>query len=84
MSSCISTRGVTFADSFWTTGGQKILVKSAGQDATEQFHRFHSASVLQNQAAPFRIGSIGADASTKDADDHEEDEDTTYFGDLVP
>ncbi|ORY92790.1 acyl-CoA dehydrogenase/oxidase [Leucosporidium creatinivorum] len=66
-------------------GGKKILIKSAGQDATDQFNKFHSPSVLKKQAAPFRIGSIGAAASTEAADaEEEEDEDTTYFGDLVP
>ncbi|KAM0752221.1 acyl-CoA dehydrogenase NM domain-like protein [Meredithblackwellia eburnea MCA 4105] len=74
-------------------GGKKILLRVAGTDCSEQFHKFHSPSVLNKQAAPLKIGVIGDPNASKD--DHEsavaesssadeDDLDETYFGDLVP
>lgn len=63
------------------TGGKKILLRSCGKDATEQFHNFHSPSVLKKQAAPLLIGRV---EGAEEAEAPAEEEDTTYFGDLVP
>ncbi|BGP24446.1 hypothetical protein JCM10295v2_003359 [Rhodotorula toruloides] len=79
-------------------GGKKILLKQGGKDATDQFNNFHSKSVLEKTAKPFLIGRVGDEANQgTDAEEAvenkvedeaptqvEEEEDTTYFGDLVP
>jgi cytochrome b involved in lipid metabolism len=59
----------------------------SGKDATEKFHQFHSRAILDKQASKYKVGTIeGAEsASEADAEAAEaEDEDSTYFGDLVP
>ncbi|GAA5997895.1 uncharacterized protein JCM10292_006890 [Rhodotorula paludigena] len=78
-------------------GGRKILLNSSGQDATEKFWKFHSKKVLEKTAKPFLIGAVGDEGtnveeavevkveegvSSKQVE--EEEEDSTYFGDLVP
>ncbi|BGO93925.1 hypothetical protein NBRC10512v2_006243 [Rhodotorula toruloides] len=79
-------------------GGKKILINQGGKDATEKFWSFHSKSVLEKTAKPFLIGRVGDEANQgtdveeavenkveEDAPAQvEEEEDTTYFGDLVP
>ncbi|KAH8553511.1 cytochrome b5-like heme/steroid binding domain-containing protein [Umbelopsis sp. PMI_123] len=44
-------------------GGKKILLKSTGKDATEQFKNFHDDAVLESVAKPFLIGVVGNDKS---------------------
>ncbi|SCV74312.1 BQ2448_6744 [Microbotryum intermedium] len=81
-------------------GGAKILKNWSGKDATEKFWAFHNQTVLDKVAKKFLKGMIEgaepasaapAQASTS-LDDEDcaafitkvDDEDTTYFGDLVP
>ncbi|KAI5476162.1 hypothetical protein MNV49_000380 [Pseudohyphozyma bogoriensis] len=68
-------------------GGKQILLKSAGKDSTEAFHKFHAPSVLSKTAAPMKIGVLEgheAPPAPEEVNETEDDEDTTYFGDLVP
>ncbi|GAA5842527.1 hypothetical protein JCM11251_004897 [Rhodosporidiobolus azoricus] len=80
-------------------GGKKILLNMAGKDATDKFWQFHSKKVLEKTAAPFLIGQVGEEGdqatNTVEAVENkieekvgqvgeEEEEDTTYYGDLVP
>lgn len=41
-------------------GGKKILLKVAGQDASQQFHQFHSAAVMEKWGPQLLVGQIGA------------------------
>ncbi|GAA6027308.1 hypothetical protein JCM8097_002579 [Rhodosporidiobolus ruineniae] len=80
-------------------GGKKILVNVSGKDASDKFWQFHSKKVLEKTAKPFLVGQIGggSDQATDveeavekkveesvEKQEEPEDEDTTYFGDLVP
>merc|ERR1712093_151310 len=65
-------------------GGKKILLGKAGKDATEQFNQFHSRKVLDKTAKQFLIGKAEQHEAPQAAECDEEDEDTTYFGDIVP
>lgn len=46
-------------------GGRKVLLRSAGKDASKQFHSFHGPNVLRDHAAKFLIGYIGTVPSPK-------------------
>eukprot|EP01125_Pyxidicula_operculata_P013465 TRINITY_DN446_c0_g2_i6.p1 TRINITY_DN446_c0_g2~~TRINITY_DN446_c0_g2_i6.p1 ORF type:complete len:529 (+),score=122.42 TRINITY_DN446_c0_g2_i6:1-1587(+) len=39
-------------------GGKKVLSKVSGTDASKQFHKFHSPSVLEQHGKQFQVGSI--------------------------
>ncbi|CEQ40397.1 SPOSA6832_02004 [Sporobolomyces salmonicolor] len=76
-------------------GGKKILLNVAGTDATSKFWQFHSQKVLDKTAKPFLIGSVEGSEAPMDTEQavekqveqdvhDEEEEDTTYYGDLVP
>jgi len=39
-------------------GGEKILKRFAGKDASKQFWKFHNASVLEKYSAKLKIGEV--------------------------
>ena len=60
---------------------------SAGTDSSEKFWKFHSASVLKKVAAPMKIGEVGeqsVEEVVEASEEVDEDDDGTYFGELVP
>ena len=64
-------------------GGKKILLKVAGQNASEKYHQFHDPSVLQKYGPQLLKGEIASEVM----EDPEEAEDTNEpgtFGELVP
>ncbi|GAA5980538.1 hypothetical protein JCM11641_006673 [Rhodosporidiobolus odoratus] len=81
-------------------GGRKILLNSAGKDATEKFWQFHSKKVLEKTATTFLIGKIGDESDqapdvegavvlrveekAEELTSGVKEEDQTYNGDLVP
>ena len=43
-------------------GGKGVILGVAGQDASEQFHQFHSKAVLKKYEKRLRIGSVTGSA----------------------
>ncbi|GAA5999460.1 hypothetical protein JCM5350_001110, partial [Sporobolomyces pararoseus] len=80
-------------------GGKKVLLNSAGTDASSKFWQFHNEAILERVGSKYLIGTIGGEgdgtSSTvkKKAEEEkvqteekeeEEEVDDTYFGDLIP
>jgi len=63
-------------------GGKKILLKVGGQDATKEFHKFHSEVVLQHTAAPFYIGDLANPEAVEKK--KKKSKSPFAFGDQVP
>ncbi|KEI36446.1 uncharacterized protein L969DRAFT_97181 [Mixia osmundae IAM 14324] len=72
-------------------GGKKILLKHAGTDSSEQFWKFHNKAILEKSGGKLKIGTVGGGdvvdvggGGQSDTAALNYDEDTTYFGDMVP
>nr|CAG8482442.1 13959_t:CDS:2 [Entrophospora candida] len=63
-------------------GGQKVLMKVAGTDATKQFDNFHTLATLEKYSSQLLIGEIGSGQTEETA--HEPSSGEGPFGDLVP
>ena len=68
-------------------GGEKILVREAGKDATKKFHMFHKKAVLKKYAPKLQVGYLKgkepAAASSTPASEIKSD-DVREYGELVP
>ena len=67
-------------------GGKRILLKVAGQDATQQFANFHAPSVLTKYSPELQIGVVdeNASASAPQSSAPESSGETGSFGEMVP
>jgi alkylation response protein AidB-like acyl-CoA dehydrogenase len=64
-------------------GGQKVLLKVAGTDASKQFDQFHNAAILQ-QYSSLKIGSIIQTVKEEEQPPLAGLQQGESFGDLVP